>query len=216
MPLLILIYNDFVKPILGIGLFASISGLLWKYFTDRKILHVQGGLQKEIASLGSRLDKQKESFIHVFKGKFDLEIKIYQEIWLSMFELRDAMLQMELRVSDKPHPPDEEKERTELIKKHMAFNDAYNTALTTKVKYEPFYPEEISQRIDAFMKACQKEGVRIKLTLQSRTRALPERKDEYIDEMERAYAITSNLIRTRLDQISSVDEDEIPDAMRIR
>lgn len=159
-PILVLMYDNLVAPILTVATIAGVVSAFWKLFTERQIKRVEGGIQKEISNLNSRLDKQKESFVHVFKAKFDLEIKVYQEIWAAMFELRSAALSMQPRVDSHPFGETEEQKRERLWKRFVNFRQNYNETLVLYVKYQPFYSQEIHDRINDFMGACNREGTR--------------------------------------------------------
>lgn len=206
MPIIFLIYRDFIHPLLGIGLFTAGMGYAWKYFTDRRIQSLQASLQKEISKVNSRLDKQKESFVHVFKAKFDLEIKVYQELWSAMFFLRDAIFQMSPIMRDVPFGETPDNRRAELVELHKVYNEARNNTLVIWVKHQPFYPQDIHDKIFVFMEACRKEGFRVKMGIQQGQSVLLEKKDENFNEIEAAYNKTCDMIRTRLDQISIIDD----------
>ena len=208
MPILLLFYHDFIQPIFGISLFAAIIGAFWKYFTNKRIVEVQGGLQKEIADLSSRLDKQKESFVHVFKAKFDLEIKVYQEIWAAIFELRSATLSMQPRIDFVPQLESDEEKRDRLILRHKRFVENYNIVLVLYVKYQPFYPENIHAKINLFMGACNKEGTRFQNMISSGFDNMRTQHDTYIEELETNYELIGKMIRARLEKVSIIEDEQ--------
>ena len=69
---------------------AVVAGF-WKFFLSKRIEKVKGDINSDIEYLKNELSKSKEAFMVVYKQQFELEFRIYQEIWpyICLYEYKE-------------------------------------------------------------------------------------------------------------------------------
>ncbi|WP_373211866.1 hypothetical protein [Fusobacterium mortiferum] len=144
------------------------------------------------------------SYTLVTKLQYDLEFKIYTEIYEMMF-----LLYIE---TDKLHPlidnlpTEKEAFETEIINRLNRFEKLYNKTSNTINKYRPFYSNEIFEILRETRDLCLKESKKVSLTAISYPKPFDyiksiDRKKEIKENLE----IISNLIKKRIETMKIIE-----------
>lgn len=145
------------------------------------------------------------SYTLVTKLQYDLEFKIYTEIYEMMF-----LLYIE---TDKLHPlidnlpTEKEAFKTEIINRLNRFGKLYNKTSNTINKYRPFYSNEIFEILRETRDLCLKESKKVSLTVISYPKPFDyiksiDRKEEIKENLE----IISNLIKNRIENMKIIED----------
>lgn len=184
---------------------AAIPGIcasVWALFAERRLRNNN----ERLARLTSQLERKKEGAIHIFKAKFDLELSAYKEIWESLWKARDRTLQLAPRVEYSSGTDDENEIRERKIKKHRAFTESYDTAVSAVLRHQPFYPKPIYTKVFEVLLACRKEGFRFRNGIDFTSSHNDDEKENRLAEIDRLYEEASELVKNRTDHLSIIDD----------
>lgn len=130
---------------LGLAVIMLIIWSIYEYFKQR-------ALQDNISTLGHQLDLQN----HVSEYKFDLEIKIYQELFDKMIDATDYSDFVLPTTDTEPKDPKMAQElRDDRANK---FFNAFNAFTRVARKNSPFYEKEFYDDINAIIKIMKTLG----------------------------------------------------------
>lgn len=175
------------------SIFIAFMGKTW--IDDYKL-----EIDKELENYKTKLS----GYTLVTKLQYDLEFKIYTEIYEMMF-----LLYIE---TDKLHPPidnpptEKEAFKTEITNRLNRFGNLYNKTSNTINKYRPFYSEKIFEVLRETRDLCHKESIEVSLII-----TLYSRPFDYIKSMDRKekirinLEIISNLIRSRIENMKIIE-----------
>lgn len=145
------------------------------------------------------------SYTLVSKLQYDLEFKIYTEIYEMIF-----LLYIE---TDKLQPPidnlptEKEAFKTEIINRLNRFRKLYDKTSNTINKYRPFYSDKIFETLKETRDLCLKESKEVSLTA-----ILYPKPFDYIRSMDRKerikenLEIISNLIKKRIETMKIIED----------
>lgn len=145
------------------------------------------------------------SYTLVTKLQYDLEFKIYTEIYEMMF-----LLYIE---TDKLQPPidnlptEKEAFKTKIANRLTLFGKLYNKTSNTINKYRPFYSNEIFEILRETRDLCHKESLFVSFTIKKHPivfdyDASIDRKEKIKNNLE----IISNLIKKRIENMKIIED----------
>ena len=151
-----MIEEQFTKLILLLGggqliltALVTFTGKMWLSYLNEK---QKGEVNKEIEKLKAILDKQ----VHVHKLQFETELKIYQEIWSILVEVRKATAKLRPIVdSFDPNETEDERKHRRLTE----FGNAFQKFIDQVNKERPFYPEEIYSKLRDLIGIVREEAI---------------------------------------------------------
>lgn len=148
------------------------------------------------------LEKYKtklSSYTLVTKLQYDLEFKIYTEIYEKMFLLlieTDKLRPFTFIVD--PHADDNINERKK------SFINFYNETLNVINKYRPFYSDEIYLNLEKIKDLCYKEYLDVIVTNHLNFNYLVSNNRK--KEIQKMLSDTSNLIKKRIENMKIIEE----------
>lgn len=148
--------EQFVKLILLLGgwqliltALIAFAGKMWLNYLNEK---QKGEVNKELEKLKATLDTQ----VHVHKLQFETELKIYQEIWGILIEVRKATAKLRPFLdSIDPNETEEERKQGRLTE----FGNAFQKFMDQVNKERPFYPEEIYSKLHDLIATVREEAI---------------------------------------------------------
>lgn len=186
------------------SIFIAFIGKTWiddyKLEIDRELENHKLKINKELESYKTKLS----GYTLVTKLQYDLEFKIYTEIYEMMF-----LLYIE---TDKLHPPidnlptEKEAFKTEIRKRLNHFGSLYDKTSNIINKYRPFYSEKIFEILRETRDLCHQESIEVSLII-----TLYSRPFDYIKSMDRKekirinLEIISNLIKKRIENMKIIE-----------
>lgn len=185
------------------SIFIAFMGKTWiddyKLEIDRELENHKLKINKELESYKTKLS----GYTLVTKLQYDLEFKIYTEIYEIMF-----LLYIE---TDKLHPPidnfptEKEAFKTEITNRLNRFGKLYNKTSNTINKYRPFYSDKIFEILRDTRDLCHKESIFVAFTIKEHPivfdyEASINRKVKINENLE----IISNLIKKRIENMKII------------
>lgn len=152
-------------------------------------------LNKEIQMYKAKLD----GCTLVTKLQFELEFKIYTEIYEGLAEVQKEVIQL---------APMEDYSTSESIylERYNNFAKSINDIILKKIKYRPFYTKEIHSRIKKMIDLCSEEGTNFRCAYIEKLERFDfkeskKRKKEIENELE----ILSDLIKNRIQNMKIIE-----------
>ncbi|WP_289102411.1 hypothetical protein [uncultured Fusobacterium sp.] len=182
----------------NISILANISSFITFIFV---IILQKTWLEDYKIELNQELENYKvklSKYTLVTKLQYDLEFKIYTEIYEKIFLLFIETDKL------RPYTPVINKNEDENIKERLnSFMEAYNETLNLLNKYKPFYSKEIYLVLKKVQDICYKEFEYVKATsfLQFNYLMSNERKKEIQEKLDKI----SDLIRERIENMKIVE-----------
>ena len=179
------------------GISVIVSGLI-VYFGKGLMEYYQNYLEVTNKRVDAVLDRAN----HVSKTHFDKEFLIYQEVWEKLVPLRQYTLSLR-PVFDSYDPSKSEEERIEdrLSEFHPALIE-YRDVLE---KNRPFYEVKVYESLNEILKLCYSEAVDYKLTPKGEFKEYWKSQKENRDSILTAIDESCELIRTRIQSLSVIE-----------
>lgn len=208
--ILLLVGNIFKISIFNLvsiwSFITSIFGIfLGKTWIEDYKLEINKELEKNKSELSKELEKYKtklSSYTLVTKLQYDLEFKIYTEIYEKMFLLyieTDKLMPVLCNADDLTN---------ENIQKRLnSFSVIYNETSNSINKYRPFYSKEIYEILKETRDICHKESIATQLIIQNiginfNYAASMVRKDKIKENLEKI----SEVIRNRIKNMKIIED----------
>ncbi len=129
-----------------LGLFCSAFGfIMWHSKFQR---HQDEIIKNEAAKYSN------EHWVYMNRTKFDKELKIYEELWSSLVQLRNATLNLRTDTDEYKNKPIS---MNDVDERSKAFFNTHKSTYELFEQNKPFYAKEIYDKTDLVLKICQSE-----------------------------------------------------------
>lgn len=186
------------------SIFIAFMGKTWiedyKLEIDRELENHKLKINKELESYKTKLS----GCTLVTKLQYDLEFKIYTEIYEIMFLLYIETDKLLPPIDNLPKETIAYKE--EIQKRLNCFADIYNSASTRINKYRPFYSNEIFEFLRDTRDLCHTESIAVALNIKTNTIFNYEESMNRKIKINENLEIISNLIKKRIENMKIIED----------
>ena len=142
-----------------VALFTFISKIWLSRIVEKNKYELQVELksvQYDLDVTNRKLDAEIQSSVYISQKQLEHEYDIYQNVWASLIELKNATMQLR-PLMDYVDP---KKTREEVIRERLqVFGEKYNQFAAVILHNKPFYPQSVFDVLDRVIEKCRHESI---------------------------------------------------------
>ncbi|MGL5655364.1 MAG: hypothetical protein ACRCXY_00835 [Fusobacteriaceae bacterium] len=178
----------------------------YKTKLNKNLEDYKNGINEKMENQKKELNKELEEYKTKLSGytlvtklQFELEFKIYTEIYEGLSEVQKEVIQLAPIIDCSSND-------STYTERYSKFAKLINDIILKKIKYRPFYSKEIYNGVEKIIILCSKEGTNFKIANLEKLERFDFRESIKIKkEIEKELEILSDLIKDRIQNMKIID-----------